>query len=323
MIPDQTDPLRSLRAMPLDISMESTMAHLANVRRRRRIRRVIAAASVIGTLVLGVGILQMSHDATPESSHRVRPSLPSTSNVVATPHVQTPPAPTRRAVPKRRTTASPATTDKLPVVVGGSELLRVLAVDLRAMTEIRAQLGSGDRVVVVDNTTDRETCIQVTCEGGDSRSIVCMAPAPSPVRVTTTSGRLLYDIDRADGTDRPGPFLPIRVSVGGDDVLLWYEASAELRAKLGADVAMPTMPSVRSWLRPDRATSFLRTTGTTSWSSVTVRRLDGSAADVRVQWLDHADGTTEAVMHPHHRGTYDVSVVRRDGSTDRFLHVVR
>ena len=113
------------------------------------------------------------------------------------------------------------------------EILRSLDVDLAAYKDIRSMLGSSDRVVMVDNTANRETCIQITCEGGDARSIVCSAPAPSPFRVTNLDGGLIFDIERSNGSLASGPYLPMRTRIGDEEVLLWYENIPDVMAKLG------------------------------------------------------------------------------------------
>lgn len=330
MTTEPNDLLRPLRQMPVDITLQASIQRAATLQsRHRRVRRT--TASVIGAaMVLGVAAYVMLQPARMDTPSVVRPSVST--------HVATPvPAPVSTPVPTPVPSAPPATTTahglrvmskravpelRDAIIVSADEaMMRALSVDLTAVREIRAHLGSGDRVVVVDNTTDQETCIQVTCEGGDARSIVCTAPAPSPVRVTTVQGALLYDIDRADGEDRPGPYVAVRTAAGDEDVLLWYEATPDLQRKLG--LTLQGSSAARSWLRPDRTTSILRDIGSVGWSSVAIRHVDGSSTNIAARWIDHHDGTMELVLQDVRRGTYAVEVRRADGTRDRFLHVVR
>lgn len=323
MTVEPKDPLGPLRRMPLDITLEASMQRAAALHaRHQRVRRTVVSIISVAAII-GAAMYLLRPELPPAALHtEARPSTSGTSAPTVAPAVPTTPPATKTTYRPRMKMVVPLdAVDDAVVVPADVAMVQALAVDLRAVDEIRAHLGSGDRVVVVDNTTDQETCIQVTCEGGDARSIVCTAPSPSPVRVTTVKGALLYDIDRADGEDRPGPYVAVRTAVGEQDVLLWYAATPDLQRKLGTEVR--GLPAERSWLRPDHATSILRGTGSASWTSVAVRYVDGTSASVAARWIDHHDGRMELVLQDARRGTYDVEVRRVDGTRDRFLHVVR
>jgi hypothetical protein len=176
-----------------------------------------------------------------------------------------PATPTSHAVTSRhssertniRTAATPVTSVTslgLTPAVATSTMLRDLDLDLGAMREIRRLIGSSDRVVLVENTVDRQTCLQIVCEGGDARSIVCSAPAPSPRYVTQPDGKLVFAIERAGESTSSATLVPVRVMLDGAPVLMWYDDVPTVRSVVGdGRSCAPCQTTISADLRPDRS----------------------------------------------------------------------
>ncbi|MBC8124500.1 MAG: hypothetical protein H7X70_02090 [Candidatus Kapabacteria bacterium] len=204
--------------------------------------------------------------------------------------------------------------------------LRALDVDLTAYHEIRTMLGTMDRVLVVDNTANRETCLQITCEGGDSRSIVCSAPAPSPFRVTKLNGDLIFDIERADGALRTGPYVPIRARIANEDILLWYENAPALMAKLNdTKLVAPAVTYQYSVARrPNKSIVIDHRSKVGLWRSSALHRIDGTSVnESRVVWHSVEGSGVQVSISDIQRGVYELRSICANGASERLLLVVR
>jgi len=108
-------------------------------------------------------------------------------------------------------------------------VLRALDFDKSVYEEIATVVGMNDEVVMVDNHDSKKTCMQVVCEGGDARTVYCSAPSPSPVMITSRSGRKVM---RVEGGVTPSSHLvALNGSLHNDSVLVWYEATPAFLAR--------------------------------------------------------------------------------------------
>lgn len=199
-----------------------------------------------------------------------------------------------------------------------------LHIDANVIGTIAGTIAPGDRVVSVEDPDGRETCINVTCSGGDIRTIVCTAPAPLPVRVTTLEGTLLFDIDRAELSHMDGPHVAVRTRMSSSDVLVWYHVDERLRGIIPA-VSSAVTPSVvaHSWLRPDSTAIAECATGNSAWSAVDVITPAGTPAPVNALWVAQPDGITQIRLRMPAAGTYVLRVHRVNGTRTQILLVVR
>ncbi|MBU3698730.1 MAG: hypothetical protein FGM33_01785 [Candidatus Kapabacteria bacterium] len=334
MITDNEDLFSDLRLLPVDITLEQSLARAEAIdARRRRVRRI---AIVIGILVVtGSALLTylLNDDSTVTSVEH--PPKPETVDQYHRNVLDPGPSaslPTELAVPAS-SSADPVLTPRpqarsmasfLAIVTADDAIRNELAIDVRSIETIRTIISPGDRVVAVDNLGKRETCINVTCAGGDMRNIVCTAPIPSPVRITLPSGGVLYDIDRLGLPQDRGPYVAVRTSGSRGDLILWYQVDKVLERILPeASKESSAQQTLHSWLQPDSTTVIEVPTGKRPWRSVTVHAPDGSALSIPVQWVDHSNGSTHVHLKMSSPATHEIRICRANGTTERFLHVVR
>lgn len=332
MSSEHFDLLRSVRNEEVDISLEQSLLRAEALEsRKRKSRRTMLALGLISAVLIAILVRvyehtdPQSHDRSfePSASVNAPPADTHASVTVAeraAPHRTVAASP----IPRRLTLSTPSSFMPLPVIIASWEVQQRLAIDVRAIETILSIIGSGDRVVSADSAGNTETCLSITCAGGDLRNIVCTAPSPSPVRVTNADGALLYDIERVDGRKPSNAQIAISVRSSRGNLLLWYEADSILRQKLTADAYPSTILPVRSsWLQPDRTAVVDLSTGNSPWQNVTIHTADGRPIDAPRQWVSHQDGTTQLRISNVRAATYDVRITRTDGSMERFLHVVR
>lgn len=323
------DPLATLRESPEPFTLSSSLERATHRLHHRRVRRsVIIGMCVLVVSAIGAWYAFLGPSIPSALLDTVSPTEPTT------PLVSTPPA-IELSIPSERLARplkTPTQTILAPrplledAAIATSEMLRSLDVDLAAYHDIRSMLGSSDRVVMVDNTTNRETCIQITCEGGDARSIVCSAPAPSPFRVTALDGGLIFDIERANGSLARGPYVPVRTSIGNDEVILWYENAPDLLAKLKGSAIMPLLVGTYHtvWQRPDNSVVFTDTEPDSQWTSATLFRIDGSeVSNSRIVWHTVGGDLREIAISDVPRGVYELRTFSSGKLMGRELIVVR
>lgn len=322
--------LSDVRRQPIDVTLEQSLVRAELLQsRRRRARRIMVVASLL--LLTSLGLYLALRNSAPASTslsltkiNDSREKGTSHEPGPLPPFVSLPTAGARK--PKGIDRMIPKNAPSLSSVVFDHEDLQVrLPIDGRAIETIVAMVAPGDRVVAVDDLGGRETCINVSCAGGDVRSIVCTAPAPSPVRVTTTDGTLLYDIDRIGTTTNAGPYVAIRTRIPRGEVLLWYRVEDNLRGVMPAPLleTTATVDAVHGMLQQDSTVVIERSTGSSPWRRVSVLTPSGRSAPVRAQWVDHRQGSTQLRIQSSGAATYEVRVARFDGSEDHFLLVLR
>lgn len=324
------DPLATLRESPEPFTLGSSLERAATrgLHHRRVRRSVILGLCVLALSAIGAWYTIFSPPIPPTVLNAVHPAESTSPSLSAA-------SSTDVSIPSERLDRPLKTSSKkifaprpllADAAIATSEMLRSLDVDLAAYHDIRSMLGSSDRVVMVDNTTNRETCIQITCEGGDARSIVCSAPAPSPFRVTALDGGLIFDIERANGSLARGPYVPVRTSIGNDEVILWYENAPDLMAKLKGSAIMPLVVGKYHtvWQRPDNSVVFTDTERDSQWTSATLHRIDGSeVSDSRIVWHAVGGDLREVAISDVSRGVYELRTFSTGKLMGRQLIVVR
>lgn len=322
--------LSDLRRQQLDITLEQSLSRAEALQSRaRRIRRVLIVLSIL--LLSSLALYRALRTSEPadapvslpdinELPERITTRNPDPSSPFVSKPITREPRPQRPAAMTSISAPSPTS-----LVLDPEDLRSQLPIDSRAIETIIAMVAPGDRVVAVDNMGGHETCINVSCAGGDVRSIVCTAPVPSPVRVTSADGALLYDIDRIGVVTNAGPYVAVRTRIPRGDVLLWYRVEDNLRGIIPAPLLKKplTVDAEHATLQPDSTTIIERSTGTSAWRRVSVLTPSGRSASVRTQWVDHRQGSTQLRIQMSGAATYEVRVARVDGSEDRFLLVVR
>ncbi|MBL0323288.1 MAG: hypothetical protein IPP80_13120 [Ignavibacteria bacterium] len=322
------DPLASLRGGSSPFTLGSSLERAALRQQRSRVvRRTLFVGFILITVTAVCLWFALGIPSTPVAT---------AVNLAAPPPPATPvPSPTISSVPAVRLDRPlPYSTRSVfvpqPLLINAAlatpEILRSLDVDLAAYKDIRSMLGSSDRVVMVDNTANRETCIQITCEGGDARSIVCSAPAPSPFRVTNLDGGLIFDIERSNGSLASGPYLPMRTRIGDEEVLLWYENIPDVMAKLGRTQIQPLVVEAHRTVlrRPDKSVVFTRPGRAASWSSVAVYTISGTEiGNVRIVWHSTEANELEVSISDIPLGVYELRTTTPDNEVERMLIVVR
>jgi hypothetical protein len=332
MSSEHFDSLRSLRNEKVDISLEQSLLRAdALETRKSKARRTMLALGLLSAMTIAILVRMYEHTEPPSHDRSYVPSASANARLadahasvtvakLATPHRTV----AASAITRRFTTSMPSSFMPLPVVIASREVQQRLAIDISAIETILSIIGSGDRVVSADSAGKTETCLSITCAGGDLRNIVCTAPSPSPVRVTKADGELLYDIERVDGRRPSNALIAIRVSSSRGNLLLWYDADSILLQKLTVDAYPSTMlPVQSSWLQPDRTAVVDLSTGNSPWQNVSIHTADGTPIDAARQWVSHQDGTTELRISDVRTATYDVRITRKDGSMERFIYVVR
>ncbi len=327
------DPLAPLReaSVPFTLaeSLEQADRHVGRSRAMPRIAAVVMSVLVVASLVWWYAAAPVDDPAEKVvATTEAHPYIP--ADVDVAPSLNVPRVERKRKSTEYKRTEPRTLVEVRPLLedVGHTtpSTLRALDVDLTAYHEIRTMLGTMDRVLVVDNTANRETCLQITCEGGDSRSIVCSAPAPSPFRVTKLNGDLIFDIERADGAMRSGPYVPIRAKISGDDVLLWYENAPALMAKLnGTELVAPAVAYQYSVARrPNRSVVIDHHSNVGLWRSSVLHRIDGTSVhESRVVWHAIEGNTIQVSISDVQRGIYELRSICDFGASERLLLVVR
>lgn len=322
------DPLAPLREGPGPFTLDSSLER-ATIRHQRS--QVVRRTAVVGFILmtatavclwLALGIPSPSVTPTAAVVTPPPPALPVPSPAISAVPVGRPDRPLPSHV---RSVYVPQ-----PLLVDAAratpDILRSLDVDLAAYKDIRTMLGSSDRVVMVDNTTNRETCIQITCEGGDARSIVCSAPAPSPFRVTNLDGGLIFDIERSNGSLAAGPYLPVRTKIGDEEVLLWYENVPDVLAKLGGTEIQPLVVEAYRTVvrRPDGSVVFTQAGSDALWSSAALYTISGSQVEsARIVWHTIEANELEVSVSDIPLGVYELRTSAPGDAVGRMLIVVR
>lgn len=322
------DPLAPLRGGPRPFTLEASLERAAIRDRRSQVILRRAVVGLIALVLTATGLWLALYDPSPAAmtvGHVSAPTQPESS----LPPLTTPSVPAVRLArplsPQPRTISAPQ-----PLLVDATRatpnILRSLDVDLTAYRDIRSMLGSSDRVVMVDNTTNRETCIQITCEGGDARSIVCSAPAPSPFRVTNLDGSLIFDIERANGSVAPGPYLPVRTRIGDEEVLLWYENVPDVVAKIGGTSIQPlVVGGYRTVVRrPDNSVVFRQQGGDVPWTSAVLYRINGTEVEnAPIVWHSTESDQLEVSISDIPLGVYELRTSAPGNDVGRILIIVR
>jgi len=318
------DPCAPLRTEPVGFTLAKTLMRVDILHKRSKILRGVSLVTIgIGAVC---SFVWYSLTDSPETG------IPKELNNYST-YTRVPSQPLKGVAPTKgiavrhsnQVSESAILSMNHDAIVATPGILRSLDVDLSAYHNIRTMLGTMDRVVMIDNTLDAKTCLQVTCEGGESRSIVCSAPAPSPVRVTRLNGALLFDIDRSDGIPRNKPLLPIRTNLGNEVVMFWYEDTPELAQKLSnvPSRAMNHVKQLNAWLRPDQSVVFSHTARQKCYSSGSVFDVDGAPLmKSNVLWSANENGNIEIAVRTIHRGMVEVRLKGPNG-LERILVAIR
>jgi len=196
------------------------------------------------------------------------------------------------------------------VLIATADVIRSLDLDPKAYGEISAMLGTSDRVVMVENTANKESCIQISCSGGESHTITCSLPAPLPFRVTKLDGTLLYDIERVNNQHHTSAVVPIRMKLDDSEVLLWYDAEPALTQTLtnhNINDAHAFDDGVTTSLRPDHSVNFRLHTSPSEIKAINVHNLTGSkVGSSRVVWQRIDASTIEVAISDMHRGVFEI-----------------
>lgn len=326
--------LDDLRKEDADITLETTLARVSELRTSRTRRRIASAAVAALALVsLGVWILAPSSTQTRETFTQANtpehvPVAPENSLIVP------------RATQPRREAPTPSNAPYVNAdLVGTAELrhdvvLRALDFDKAVYEEITTTVGINDDVVMVTNSTDKQTCMQVVCEGGDARTLYCSAPSPSPVMITSPSGRQMM---RVEGGVLPSSHLvALRTKLHRDSVLVWYEASPaflsrfrraakQSDAMVSGTIAEQSLPRVDlQRCSPSRMMDgSLRMDVTRCRShervvSVDMSDLAGRPIPISASYSQGTDDNAAIVLSSVPAGVAYVRLVAADGTSDTF-----
>ena len=330
--------MTELGSAPVDLTLQQTLERAEQLQlRKRRVRRIAGAAVAVLAVVALVLLLLLLR--VPASLHPLPPALPpkvfSTAPAQQQPTSTTAPSAIAPVSEHVRTSVHHAVHSQnahseSEAHVHGVQLFRQddfrgpLYIDTNVIRTIAGTIAQGDRVVSVEDPDGRETCINVACSGGDTRTIVCTAPEPSPVRVTTLEGALLYDVDRADASHMDGQYVAVRTRMSSNDVLVWYRVDDRLRRIMPMESPAATPTGVaHSWLRPDSTSIAECATGSSAWAAVDVVTPAGSPAPVNALWVARPDGITQIRLRMSAAGTYVLHVRRVNGTRTQILLVVR
>ncbi len=241
------DTLADLGAEDTHITLESTLERVVELRRRRAQHRIVGTVfATLALLTLGFWAFMPPSSPVPESLTKADvantlTNIPANvlTNVPANVLTNVPANPVtsveRATQPTRRVASAPLKAPYTKVAfdrtgeIRHDMVLRALDFDKAVYEEITTTIGINDDVVMVTNSTNKQTCMQVVCEGGDARTLYCSAPSPSPVMITSPSGRQMM---RVEGGVTPSSHLvALRTQLHRDSVLVWYEASPAFLAR--------------------------------------------------------------------------------------------
>lgn len=329
-----------------NITMESTLARVTQLRAGRTRRRI--ASTVMATLALvcvGIWFLLPSSSTTPEeftknNTSETQPIVAETQPVAA----ETLPVAAETLPVASETVYSPAPApSKAPYMkadrvemaeVRHDVVLRALDFDKAVYEEITTTVGVNDDVVMISNAADKQTCLQVVCEGGDARTLYCSAPSPSPVMITSPSGRQMMRVE--GGVSPTSHLVALRTKLHSDSVLVWYEASPAFLSRfrraanhseteVSATVVEQTLPRVDlercapsrmidGSLRMDvtRCRSHARVV------SVDMSDLAGRPIPVSATYSQGIDGRASIVLSSVPAGVAYVRLLASDGTSDTF-----
>lgn len=244
------------------ITLESTIARVAELRASRTRRRIVATtvSAIAGLALLWwmlapisstpapalvVGPSSSAPSSSAASSTNPSSSVPSAadpSSANPSPEARIEVAPSRDGrshdidVQRRRVrkdVRQPIAPDRTPpqyVNIRHDYVLRALDFDKVVYEEITSTIGSNDDVIMIPNHQSKQTCLQVVCEGGEKRTQHCWAPVPAPVMITSPTGRKVM---RVEGGIQPSSHLvALGTRLNNDSVLVWYEASPAFIARV-------------------------------------------------------------------------------------------
>ncbi|MCX6139475.1 MAG: hypothetical protein NTX15_01335 [Candidatus Kapabacteria bacterium] len=321
------DPLAPLRNDSATFSLADSLVRASDIRTREALLRRLVYVSLgfLSTAILAWWFLSNSSVVSPMTKS-VSASVETKAVGPIAPLMTTPIARTRDAhidVAIKKVTFRSLLDD---VAESSPATLNSLDVDLQAYAEIRSMLGTSDRVVSVDNNANRETCLQITCEGGDSRSIVCSAPAPSPICVTRSNGELVFAIERSNSDVARWPLVAVRARIKNEDVLLWYEQAPALLAKLrGSNLTSPEVSGQYLVLRRPNGSIVVEHHGARElWETSTLYRMDGTlATGSKVAWHQEQRAAVLISVSDVLPGAYELRSTCYNGEAERILLMVR
>jgi len=344
---DITRALSELGREDSSITLESTLARVGQLRTQRTRRRIaFGSVTTLALLSLGVWLLQ----PTP-SSINVIPQAPFAAPSAMASQAQSPET-ASPAVPMPALTqpAPPAPTRKTPSLPGRKVkefmnphlvhdvVLRALDFNKAVYEEIATTIGSNDDVVMVENKHDKVACMQVVCEGGDKRTLYCSAPSPSPVMITSPSGRKVMRVE--GGVTPSSHLIALRTRLHRDSVLVWYEASPAFLQRLQsasnspesttiATVADATLPRVdlRRCAPSRMIDGTIRMDVTRCGSHERVVRVElsdlaGRPIQTEATYTQGGDGKAAIVLSNAPAGVAYVRLTAADGTTDSFAVAV-
>lgn len=330
------DTLADLGAEDTHITLESTLERVVELRRRRAQHRIVGTVlATLALLTLGFWAFMPPSSPVPESFTKADVAITLT-NVPANPVTSV----ERATQPTRRVASAPLKAPYTKVAfdrtgeIRHDMVLRALDFDKAVYEEITTTIGINDDVVMVTNSTNKQTCMQVVCEGGDARTLYCSAPSPSPVMITSPSGRQMM---RVEGGVTPSSHLvALRTQLHRDSVLVWYEASpaflarfhratSQLDAIASATVVEQSLTRVDlQRCAPSRMIDgSIRMDVTRCGSHERVVRVDlsdlaGRPIPTEATYTQGDNGNTAIVLSSVPAGVAYVRLVSEDGASDTF-----
>ena len=315
--------IESLRNMPVDISLQESLANVERLQIQRR--SMTFSAMIIGLIML----LSMGFYLHERFFVQHQNQITKMKHVMITKHEKINPVipPPDMIVKKMKISPKRVVSlhyTSLPIIMADEAIQTDLSINIPTFENIGSIVGNGDKVLAIDNSEKKETCLTVSCEAGDFRNIFCSSPIPSPVRVTLSNGNLVYDIDHMGQKKECGPFLPVSVKGKSSDLLLWYLID-DVDEKIQSHIlqAWNSTNVLYSTLNAENVTTLEVPTGKVLWKSVSIYTPDGTESQIPVRWKLKDSGITNIELEMQHAATQEIRVFKNDGSMERYLHIVK